>query len=134
MLSEAEKLTFQLHKYGFIYLTPFPIVWDENYTSLHFNWSKRTKRLFQVNMLLITLALIGCLYNLLHHFLIQPITNYHIGIIGLHFSCVIILSLPGLALVLWYRHQEAVPGINMFLSSTLHQTRGKSHHDYTFLM
>lgn len=125
MLSKTEKRTFQLHKYGFFYLSPFPIVWDKNYTSLQLNYSKWPKRVFKVNIILSVIACMGCIYVLLHHFLIQPIPNYHIGIIGLYIGSVSLIAIPGSALLLWHRHQDALDGINMFLSSTLHKSSSK---------
>lgn len=124
MLSETEKRTFQLHKYGFSYLTPLPIIWDKDYTSIQLSSSKWSILVFKINIILSAVTLMGCVFDLLYHFLIQPLPNYNIGTVCLHMGSVTLLALPGFGILLWYRHPETLDGINMVLSSTLHQTKG----------
>ncbi len=112
MLSKTQKLAFRIHSLAYSYMSPHPVLWDPEYQNLLYNKCKKSYRIFILFLVLNILCAMGCVYNLVTHFLVERRENYNIGIIGMHIICVPLVLAPIAMSLIFFRHPETLSGFN----------------------
>ncbi|CAL8092073.1 unnamed protein product [Orchesella dallaii] len=120
MLSPLQITAFKLHKLGFWYMCPLPIVWNSDYTRLifskrSFTWALNTFS-FVILLLLNVLMVLANFYNVVSYMIIpEQRKDYSVGISCLHFNAGLMMGDIVVAILLLYKNTSTVPGINEFL-------------------
>jgi len=118
MLSPLQKLSFKLFRFSFIFMPPFILEWNKNFTQLIVH--KSTSLTLKRTVLIVFILCCGCggeYYNFTHWF-VKPREDYSTGL-----ACLLIIAGAGCfaslaALTLISRNAEsAAAGINQLLLS-----------------